>query len=316
LYFKKKGEEVGDMETLIQKIGAFLRENPNSNARSICKEIGADKSAVNKCLYSNEGKHFLKEGLTPPLWRNINESSQPETVEIVLTETDEDRTEDNFEIKDAEEFLAADDWTDQDSKKEQAQLVIKALMVRAVKMNKKDRSRINQLINQIQQSVRNDVSAVERAEQKLKNRSDYFAMIDSEINEAWSVEEQREHAVAALRAQFESNLRRLAYGFLISSRDEHSQQENEGEIGSRSSNANNLIESFSSTISTRLSNLEDMSDDDLIKSSVRFGWINRNRVERTNSQSATEMVPHFEEIEKVKAFRSRFHDVAQRIIAA
>jgi hypothetical protein len=30
---------------------------------------------VNSCLYSNIGKHFLKQGETPPLWRCISSSS-------------------------------------------------------------------------------------------------------------------------------------------------------------------------------------------------------------------------------------------------
>jgi len=47
------------MDNLTQKIGNYLRENPNSNAREICKEIGAEKSAVNSCLYANEGTTML-----------------------------------------------------------------------------------------------------------------------------------------------------------------------------------------------------------------------------------------------------------------
>jgi hypothetical protein len=63
------------MEEMITKITEFLRKNPNSRARLICKEIGAEKKAVNSCLYSNIGKHFLKQGETPPLWRNVGESA-------------------------------------------------------------------------------------------------------------------------------------------------------------------------------------------------------------------------------------------------
>jgi hypothetical protein len=63
------------MEEMIAKITEFLRKNPNSRARLICKEIGAEKKAVNSCLYSNIGKHFLKQGETPPLWRNVGESA-------------------------------------------------------------------------------------------------------------------------------------------------------------------------------------------------------------------------------------------------
>ncbi|MEN9648822.1 MAG: hypothetical protein RLZ17_863, partial [Actinomycetota bacterium] len=30
-------------------------------------------------LYSNIGKHFLKQGETPPLWRNVGESAVSES---------------------------------------------------------------------------------------------------------------------------------------------------------------------------------------------------------------------------------------------
>ena len=63
------------MEEMIAKITEFLRKNPNSRARLICKEIGAEKKAVNSCLYSNVGKHFLKQGETPPLWRNAGDNT-------------------------------------------------------------------------------------------------------------------------------------------------------------------------------------------------------------------------------------------------
>ena len=63
------------MEEMIAKITEFLRKNPNSRARLICKEIGAEKKAVNSCLYSNIGKHFVKQGETPPLWRNAGDDT-------------------------------------------------------------------------------------------------------------------------------------------------------------------------------------------------------------------------------------------------
>ena len=63
------------MEEMITKITEFLRKNPNSRARLICKEIGAEKKAVNSCLYSNIGKHFVKQGETPPLWRNVGDNT-------------------------------------------------------------------------------------------------------------------------------------------------------------------------------------------------------------------------------------------------
>ena len=63
------------MEEMIAKITEFLRKNPNSRARLICKDIGAEKKAVNSCLYSNIGKHFVKQGETPPLWRNVGDNT-------------------------------------------------------------------------------------------------------------------------------------------------------------------------------------------------------------------------------------------------
>ena len=66
------------MEEMIAKITEFLRRNPNSRARLICKDIGAEKKAVNSCLYSNIGKHFSKQGETPPLWRNVGDNTVSE----------------------------------------------------------------------------------------------------------------------------------------------------------------------------------------------------------------------------------------------
>ena len=66
------------MEEMIAKITEFLRKNPNSRARLICKEIGAEKKSVNSCLYSNIGKHFVKQGETPPLWRNVGDNTVSE----------------------------------------------------------------------------------------------------------------------------------------------------------------------------------------------------------------------------------------------
>lgn len=301
------------MDNLTQKIGDYLQENPNSSARNICKAIGADKSNVNSCLYSNEGTRFFKEGTTPPLWRNMIDSSGTEKVENKITEFDDNESEEDFEIEDDESIGEGEDWTELNSEEQQVELVLKTLIVLAAKADKKSRRPINQLINQIQQSIRNETSSVERAERKLKNRAENVAMVDAEINEVWNVGEQRVQAIAALHVQLESNLRRLAYGYLISSREEHSLQVNESENENYGGETNKLVKSFSSTIDTRLSNLENMSDEDLVRSTVRFAWFNRDRTSRLNSRSATEMVPQFEEIEEVKIFRSRFQIVVQRI---
>ena len=63
------------MDAMVEKIKEFLDKNPNSKARAICKGISAEKKTVNSCLYANLGSHFLKEGLTPPLWRNVDIAS-------------------------------------------------------------------------------------------------------------------------------------------------------------------------------------------------------------------------------------------------
>jgi hypothetical protein len=264
-------------------------------------------------LYSNEGTHFFKEGLTPPLWRNISDSSGTQTVETEIPEFDDNESEDDFEIEDDESIGEGEDWTEQNSEEQQVELVLKTLTILAAKADKKSRRPINQLINQIQQSIRNEASSVERAERKLKNRAENVAMVDAEINEVWNAREQRVQAIAALHVQFEANLRRLAYGYLISSREEHSYQVDESENENHGVETNKLVKSFSSTIDTRLSNLENMTDEDLVRSTVRFGWFNQNRVERSNSQTATEMVPQFEEIEEIRIYRSRFQRIVQRI---
>jgi len=77
VYIEKKDKKpVGeDMDALVEKIKDFLAKNPNSKARTICKEIGAEKKAVNSCLYANLGSYFLKEGVSPPLWRNTDNSA-------------------------------------------------------------------------------------------------------------------------------------------------------------------------------------------------------------------------------------------------
>lgn len=62
------------MDELVQKIREYLQKNPGSKARHICRQIGVDKKIVNRCLYANRGIHFLQAGLTPPLWRNIDNS--------------------------------------------------------------------------------------------------------------------------------------------------------------------------------------------------------------------------------------------------
>ena len=302
------------MDNLIQKIGDYLQKNPNSNAREICKEIGADKSSANGCLYANEGTRFIKEGTTPPLWRNMIDSSGAETVENELAEFDGIESEEDFEIDDRPKLISSDeDWTRLDAEDQKDYLAIKARIDLGEKITKQDRSRMNQLKNRIYQSVRNEITFSESAERKLRNRAEYVARVDEEVNKEWSAEEQRVQAIAALSLQFESNLRSLAYGFLLLSKEMNSEQENYSEDENQKVKANNLIRRFSSTINTRLGNLENMSDEELVRSTVGFAWFNRGKTIRPNSRSAIEMVPQFEEIEEVKIYRSRFQAIAQRI---
>ena len=86
------------MEEMIAKITEFLRKNPNSRARLICKEIGAEKKAVNSCLYSNIGKHFLKQGETPPLWRNVGDNTVSDNTVSDNTVSDDTRTDEVHNI--------------------------------------------------------------------------------------------------------------------------------------------------------------------------------------------------------------------------
>ena len=302
------------MDNLIQKISDYLQENPNSNARSICKEVGADKSDVNRCLYANEGTRFFKEGLTPPLWRNIIDSSGSETVDNEFSEFDDIESEEDIEIEDNAESVDADeDWTRLDAEDQKAYLVIKTLTALGVNISKQDRSRMNQLNHRIQQSIRSETISIESAKRKIKNRAENLANVDEEVGALWSVEEQRVQAIAALSLQFESNLRRMAYGCLLLSKEINPEHENGSDVENQKFKGNNLIKSVSSTINTRLGNLENMLDEDLVSSTVRFAWFNRDQTSRPDSMSPTEMFPQFEEIEEVKNYRSRFKKIVQRI---
>lgn len=302
------------MDNLIQKIGNYLQKNPNSNAREICKEIGADKSAVNSCLYANEGTSFSKEGTTPPLWRNVFESSGSENAETGLAEIDDLESEEDFEVDDNAESVDADeDWTRLDAEDQKDYLVIKTRIALGEKISKQDRSRMNQLKNRIYQSVRNEKTFIESAERKLRNRAESAARVIQDVNKAWSAEEQRAQAIAALSLQFESNLRRMAYGCLLLSKETNTEKDNDSEVEDQKVKGNNLIKRFSSTINTRLGNLENMSDEELVRSTVGFAWFNRGKAIPLNSRSAIEMVPQFEEIKEVKSYRSRFQAIVQRI---
>ena len=105
----------------------------------------------------------------------------------------------------------------------------------------------------------------------------------------------------------------MAYGCLLLSKETNTEQDNDSEVENQKVKGNNLIKQFSSTINTRLGNLENMSDEELVRSTVAFAWFNRGKTIRPNSRSAIEMVPQFEEIKEVKIYRSRFQTIVQRI---
>lgn len=304
------------MDVLIQKISKYLQKNPNSNARSICTGVGADKKAVNSCLYSNVKTYFLKEGLTPPLWRNVDDSSNTETVEIEITVLDDNEVEEDFEfeIEEGKETIDDDeDWTQLNVEDQQVYLKLNACIGRGEILSKPDRRIMNRLLDQIRQSERSEKSSIDRQERKARNKADYAAIVDKKVNEMWSVDEQRVHAIEALKVQFESNLRKLAYGYLTSSRKKLFNEETESDIEIRLEKSHELTKSVSSTIETRLNNLENLPDKELLSSSVRFGWINRDRTSRPDAKSVTEMVPQFEELEEVKIYRSRLQGICRRI---
>ena len=309
------------MDELTQKISKFLLTNPNSSAREIGKEIGFSKNAVNSCLYASEGAHFSKEGLTPPLWRNLGKYPKTEVGEAKLTafndyESDEDL---EFEIDDGDEFVDEDQeeaWIRLNIEDQELFLKLSSCISRGEILSKPDRRLMNQLLNRVRQLERSRESSVEREDQKTENKVKYAAKINEKVIELWSADEQHKYAIEALSSQFESNLRKLAYGHLISRKEKLFEQEDEGEIEIRQVKGRKQVEAVSSSIDTRLTNLENMSDEDLVSSTVRFAWISRGRTSRPDAKSTTEMLPQFEEDDDVKFYRSRFLRILQRIESA
>jgi hypothetical protein len=304
------------MDELTQDIYNFLEKNPNSNARSICKELNAEKTAVNSRLYSNIGKHFFKEDLTPPLWRNIGPDYMDYSVESKdgLLEYSEIGEGTEFQIEEGDESIDEDEgWALLSPEDQQSYLVLKTCVALGGKLSRSDRSRLNQLVHRIDQAQRYETRFVEGQERKARNKAKNREIVDEEINAAWGPEERREHAIKALKVQFESNLRRLAYGYLTSSEEQLLDEEAKSDVEDRKSRAIGLIDSVRSTIDTRLSNLENMSDEELLRSTVRFGWFSRERSNRADAKSVSEMVPQFEEKEEVKTYRIRFQSIVQRI---
>ena len=301
------------MDELTQKISEFLLINPNSSAREIGKEIGFSKNEVNSCLYANEGTHFSKEGLTPPLWMNIGDSSVAQRAETELAAPDEDESNEDLEAENEEH---EEDWTRLSSEDQIEYIGIKTRIALGEKVSKEDRRRMNQLINKIRQVERSETASVERQEYRAKNRANYAAKVDEKVNGMWSVDEQRQYAIEALSLQFESNLRKLAYGYLISRNEKIFEKETENEIEIRQAKGREQVEAVSASIDGRLSNLESSSDKELFSSTVRFAWIRRGQISRPQAKSAVEMLPQFEEKDEVKIYRSRFLGILQRIKSA
>lgn len=301
------------MDELTQKISEFLLTNPKSSAREIGKEIGFSKNEVNSCLYANEGTHFSKEGLAPPLWVNTGESSEIEKSESEIAADDEDEPNEDLEVENEEQ---EEDWTRLDAEDQEEYLVIKTLISLGAKVSKEDRRRMNQLVEKIRQAETSEYRLVKKQEYRAKNRVEYAAKVDEKVKEMWSVDEQRSRAIEALTRQFESYLRKLAYGYLISRDGKLFEQETENEIEIRKAKGRDQVEAVSSSIDTRLSNLESFSDKDLISSAVRFAWIKRGQTSRPQAKNTVEIFPQFEENDKVKIYRSRFLGILQRIKSA
>jgi len=301
------------MDELTQKISEFLLTNPKSSAREIGKEIGFSKNEVNSCLYANEGTHFSKEGLAPPLWVNTGESSEIEKSESEIAADDEDEPNEDLEVENEQQ---EEDWTRLDAEDQEEYLVIKTLISLGAKVSKEDRRRMNQLVEKIRQAETSEYRLVKKQEYRAKNRVEYAAKVDEKVKEMWSVDEQRSRAIEALTRQFESYLRKLAYGYLISRDGKLFEQETENEIEIRKAKGRDQVEAVSSSIDMRLSNLESFSDKDLISSAVRFAWIKRGQTSRPQAKNTVEIFPQFEENHKVKIYRSRFLGILQRIKSA
>ena len=298
------------MDELTQKISEFLLTNPNSSAREIGKEIGFSKNEVNSCLYANEGTHFSKEGLTPPLWMNIGDSFVAVRAETELAASDEDESNEDLEAENEEH---EEDWTRLSYEDQQEYFMIKTRLALGGKIGKEDRRRMNQLVEKIRQAETSEYRLVKKQEYRAKNRVEYAAKVDEKVKEMWSVDEQRSRAIEALTRQFESYLRKLAYGYSNLKKETASDEETESDREVRLSGSQELIETVGLNLESRLRDLENMSDENLLTSSVRFGWLNREFVSSKNSENPSAIYSNFEEIDTVKKYRSRFLQIVHRI---
>ena len=300
------------MDELTQKIGEFLLINPNSSAREIGKEIGFSKNEVNSCLYANEGTHFSKEGLTPPLWMNIGDSSVAQRAETELAAPDEDESNEDLEAENEEH---EEDWTRLSSEDQIEYLVIKTRIALGEKVSKEYRSRINQLINKIRQAERSETASVERQEYRAKNRANYAAKVDEKVKEMWSVDEQRSRAIEALTRQFESYLRKLAYGYSNLNKGKQSDGKTENDFEIRLAELCERIDTVSAYLETRLNDLENLSDADLVSAGARLAWhkLTSKQSKNFDPRSIDEIFPKLDEIESVKIYKSRFQEIIQRV---
>ncbi len=303
-------ERTRRMDELTQKISEFLLTNPKSSAREIGKEIGFSKNEVNRCLYANEGNNFSKEGLTPPLWMNTGDSSVTERAESELSAPDEDESNEDLEVKNEEQ---EEDWTRLNTEDQQEYLVIETRIALGGKISKEDRRRMNQLVEKIRQAETREYRLVKKQEYRAKNRVEYAAKVDEKVNEIWNVDEQCSHAIGALTRQFESYLRKLAYGYSNLKKETASDGETESDREIRLSGSRELIETVSLNLESRLRDLENMSDENLLISSVRFGWLNREFVSSRNSETPSAIFFDFEEIDTVQKYRLRFLQIVHRI---
>jgi hypothetical protein len=300
------------MDELTQKISEFLLTNPNSSAREIGKEIGFSKNEVNSCLYANEGTYFSKEGLTPPLWVNTGESSEIEKSESELAAADEDESSEDLEVENEEQ---EEDWTRLDAEDQEEYLVIKTLISLGVKVSKEDRRRMNQLVDRIRKAERSETASVEKQKYRAKNRAKYAAEVNEKVKEMWSVDEQRSHAKEALTRQFESYLRKLAYGYANLNKEKQFDGKTENDLEIRLAELRERIDTASTYLETRLNDLENLSDADLVSAGARLAWykLTSNQSKHFDPRSVDEIFPKLDEIESVKIYKSRFQEIIQRV---
>jgi len=300
------------MDELTQKICEFLLTNPNSSAREIGKEIGFSKNVVNSCLYANEGSHFLREGITPPLWKNSGDSSEPETAEADLAAFDLDDSNEDVEV---ENEYQEEDWARLSAEDQQIYHQLNACVARGEFLSRQDRRLMNQLLNRIRQSGGSKERSLKKQEQKAKNRAEFAAKINEKVNQMWSPDQQRMHAKEALTKQFESYLMKLAYGHSNLSNEMQFEDETESDRENRLAESLEVIQTVRSYIETRLTDLENLSETDLVSAGARLAWLKLTSEQSNLSdpKSASDIFPKLCNLEDVKIYKSRFQKIVQRV---